>query len=471
MSDSPKGDGETPETAWSLPIAVWQGEIADAKERVSRLRISQGVEVESVGATDQTLSELALTFEELSVAEEELRAQNEELQRTQIAMFTENARHRELFEHAPVAYFVTDAAGVIRDANRAASSLLRCRADRLLNKPLLVFAQDASRRRLRQLLLRLSKDARETPMTTVPVNLISRAGKIMRTEANIATSVDTQGRLVELRWLIVDQTRRLRRERLRRATAKELEQLVAERTSQLEREQELKDQLVATVSHEFRTALSAIGGYAELLELGVRGPLGASQLSDVRRIQRAYQHLSSVVDDLLSYSRLVAGRMPLDVQDIPLTETMHGIADLVRPQAEAKNITLEADAAREDVSIHADGERVRQIVLNMLGNAVKFTPPGGHVCISEKADDRHVHVLVSDTGPGIPEGEAENIFEPFVRLEKASPGTGLGLAISRDLARAMHGDLYVAKTQQTGSCFILSLPRSTALANPATEQG
>ncbi len=409
------------------------------------------------------LDELMLASEELSAAEEELRTQNDRLLEAQGALVEERERYRELFEQAPVAYVVTDIHGVIRSANQAAARLFWCRTDRLHGKPIAVFTQDASRRRLRNALATLGS-TRESIVMTFKVR--DRRGRLKRVEATASVMRDIGGGIAGSRWLILDRTKRARRELARRARAAELESLVTERTSQLREEQQLKDRLVATVSHEFRTGLAAVGGYAELLSLGIRGPLSKEQLADVRRIGEAYTHLARIVDDLLSYSKLTSGTLSLDITELAVLDSVTAMTNLIAPQARAKGVEITLEPADPSLVVHADGERLRQIVLNLLSNAVKFTPRGGRVVVGSRADGDDVCIDVRDNGSGIPADKVDEIFQPFVRLRLTSgeSGTGLGLAISRDLARAMHGDLSVAAAPETGSIFTLRLPRSTRFA-------
>jgi signal transduction histidine kinase len=278
--------------------------------------------------------------------------------------------------------------------------------------------------------------------------------------ATVAATTDYRGVVQELRWLFVDRSRQAEREQVRRADAVELKRLVAERTSALEHEQRLKDQLVATVSHEFRTALSAIGGYAELLAIGVRGALSVEQLEDVGRIRRANHHLVGIVDDLLSYSKLTAGTMAFDVDDMNVSDVMPTALELVAEQARLKRISVQLAPLGENVLVRADSDRVRQIIINLVGNAVKFTGEDGRVEVTVEANDADVRIRVCDTGPGIEPHALESIFQPFIRLQRTVAGTGLGLAISRELARAMKGDLVATSELGVGSCFELRLPRA-----------
>lgn len=459
MAESPKRPGRiTPKTGWALPLAYWQDSVARARERAAGLAPSVA-DAGHAPDDDEALHELLLSLEELQVAEAELHAQNEELQDTRSLIETERVRYAALFARAPAPFIVTDASGTIRQANAAAAALLGCRVERLARKPLAVFTRDASRQRLRSAISAM----RDRDALTVRVNLTTRRHTVVRAEVSIVAIRDLDGDASELLWLFVDETKRLRREARRRREAERLEQLVAERTAQLEHAQELKNLLIATVSHEFRTALSAIGGYAELLETGVRGPLTAVQAADVRRIQRASLHLARLVDDLLNYSRLTRGKLELSSSDIVVGELLRAARELIAPQARERSITVATSATPIGLMVRADAERVRQIVVNLLANAVKFAKIGGAVWAESSATETEVIIEVRDEGPGIPADKLEKIFEPFVRLPSATPttGSGLGLAISRDLARAMQGDLTVTSEIGIGSRFVLRLPRNT----------
>ncbi|MFI5228985.1 MAG: ATP-binding protein [Gemmatimonadales bacterium] len=417
----------------ALPIAVWQAEVERARTRVTQLR---SIATGGIASPTSALEELSVTFEELSVAEEELQAQSDELSRTQLLLAADSERYRELFERAPVAYLITDPRGGVLDSNEAASRLLRCRSDRLVGKPLVVFTQDTSRRRMRAMMRTVADTERSM---TAAITIVNRRGLKRRIEATVAPSRDYRGKVVELRWLLVDRTRQARGDRRRRLRSTELERLVEARTAELAHARAVKDRLVATVSHEIRTGLSAIGGYTEMLEMGLRGSLTAMQAADIRRIHQAYEHMSHVIDDLLGYSTLTAGKIDLDMQDVSVAGAIAVVEELLRARAVTAGVSLEVGAGPPDVAARADPDRLRQVLLNLAGNALKFTPRGGHVLVRCQIDERHVHIAVLDDGAGVPVREREAVFEPFVRLRTTTgaPGTGLGLAISRELARAM----------------------------------
>jgi signal transduction histidine kinase len=233
-----------------------------------------------------------------------------------------------------------------------------------------------------------------------------------------------------------------------------------------------KSDFLAMMSHELRTPLNAIAGYAELLEMGIHGPVTDAQRDALSRIARSQAHLLTLINDVLNFARVDAGRIRYAVQDVRMHETLSGLEPLVAPQMAARRLTFTYEACALDLVAAADADKVRQVVLNLLSNAVKYTPEGGTVRLECDADDKVVRVHVHDTGPGIDAEQLPVIFEPFVQghraLNRPSEGVGLGLAISRDLARGMGGDVTVTTELGVGSTFSVELPRAGAVrARPA----
>jgi signal transduction histidine kinase len=226
---------------------------------------------------------------------------------------------------------------------------------------------------------------------------------------------------------------------------------------------EAKSEFLANMSHELRTPLNAIGGYTDLLAEGVRGPINGMQRADLDRIKRNQQHLLSLINDILNFAKLEAGKVQFDPVEVSMNEALGELEALIAPQLEQSQLRYHYLCCDPTYTAHTDPERLQQILLNLLSNAIKFTPPGGKVTVvCEVAGDR-MNVHVRDTGIGIPADKLEQIFEPFVQVasgrNSGRVGTGLGLAISRDLARAMGGDLTAKSKMGTGSTFTLSLPR------------
>ena len=239
----------------------------------------------------------------------------------------------------------------------------------------------------------------------------------------------------------------------------------AERAARAEAEEanRAKMEFLATMSHELRTPLNAIGGYADLLHMGVRGPVNSEQRHDLERIQRSQQHLLSLINDVLNFAKLEAGKVEIRLSSVGVRETLDAMDPLIAPQIDAKRLTFESVAPDVTVCAIADEDKLRQVLLNLLSNAIKFTPEGGRITMACTYDAEIVRISIQDTGIGIGGEDLERIFDPFVQLERrltnVVAGTGLGLAISRDLARAMGGDVTVVSAPNQGSSFTVHLQR------------
>jgi signal transduction histidine kinase len=257
--------------------------------------------------------------------------------------------------------------------------------------------------------------------------------------------------------LAVDNAR-LRREAIEARQDAAAAQAAAEAASRA------KSEFLAVMSHELRTPLNTITGYVDLIEMGLHGPVTPEQRSDLERIQRSQRHLTGLINGVLNYSRLEAGALYYDVQDVALDEVLATCEALIAPQLSARRLTMAFDGCDPALKVRADADKLKQIVLNLLSNAVKFTEPGGRITLACMPRQDTVAITVGDTGRGIAANQLERIFEPFVqvdsRLVRTQEGVGLGLAISRDLARGMGGDLAAESTPGVGSTFTLLLPRA-----------
>ena len=225
-----------------------------------------------------------------------------------------------------------------------------------------------------------------------------------------------------------------------------------------------KSKFLATMSHELRTPLNAIAGYAQLLSLGVRGPITEAQKDDIERINRSQRHLLSLINDILNFAKIEAGHVDVAAAPMGLGGVVDSLKEFVEPQLQAKDLHFTIAPDIPEAEVCGDPDKVRQILINLLSNAIKFTPDGGHISLDCEEDDKMIYIIVRDDGAGIPTGKLDAIFEPFVQVSRdyASPqqGTGLGLSISRDLARRMGGDLTAESEYGQGSKFTLALPRA-----------
>ena len=233
--------------------------------------------------------------------------------------------------------------------------------------------------------------------------------------------------------------------------------------TEAERASRAKSDFLAMMSHELRTPLNAIAGYAELIELGLRGPVTDAQVVDLHKIRHNQRHLLGLINSVLSFARLDAGRVLYDVVNVPAAASLRAVESLIEPMLRERQLEYRLTTCDAAVTVRADSEKLQQILLNLLGNAAKFTADGGRITVSCVVEPRQVHMRVSDTGVGIPTELFERIFEPFVQadrsLKTSKEGVGLGLAISRELARGMGGELAVESAIGSGSTFTLTLPR------------
>jgi signal transduction histidine kinase len=264
-----------------------------------------------------------------------------------------------------------------------------------------------------------------------------------------------------------------------------------ERAAQLDRERlaraeaeaasQAKSEFLAVMSHELRTPLNAVIGYAELLDLGIAGSLTPEQRQQVSRIRASGRHLLGLVNEVLDLAKVEAGRLSLQHGIASSAHTVDAALSLIQPIGEARGITVDTRRlSAGDAMYEGDEDRVRQILVNLLTNALKFTAAGGQVSVQwgvTAAPDRDarlhgpgpwVLVRIEDTGIGIPSNQIAAIFDPFTQVEgghtRPSDGSGLGLTISRRLARLMKGDLTVRSEVGKGSCFTLWLPEASAAA-------
>jgi len=229
---------------------------------------------------------------------------------------------------------------------------------------------------------------------------------------------------------------------------------------ELELASEHKSQFLANMSHELRTPLNAIIGFSEVLQAQMFGELNERQLAYVDDVLEAGKHLLSLINDVLDLAKIEAGRMDLELSQVAIPDVLRGAVSLYGERASREGVELSLATEPEEITITADERRVRQVVLNLVSNAVKFTPHDGRVDISAQVEDGHVEVAVADTGPGIPPDDLETIFEEFEQTTagKQTEGTGLGLPLSRKLVELHGGRLWAESEPGRGSTFRFTLP-------------
>jgi PAS domain S-box-containing protein len=235
-----------------------------------------------------------------------------------------------------------------------------------------------------------------------------------------------------------------------------------------------KSDFLAAMSHELRTPIGAMSGYAELLAEGIFGDVSPTQRDQLHRIRTVGRHLLTIVEEILTFARIEAGAEQLHISELDAVALAEEAMMVVEPLAARKGLQIHRRLPSQPVPMHTDQVKVRQILINLLGNAVKFTESGSIAMevsqIAAGTEECTIRFRVTDTGSGIPDDDLGRIFEPFVQLDRGAgrvqEGTGLGLSVSRQLARLMRGDLTAASEVGIGTVFTMTLP----VVTPPLEQ-
>src|SRR6266853_2086241 len=241
---------------------------------------------------------------------------------------------------------------------------------------------------------------------------------------------------------------------------------------EVERASKFKDQFLSTMSHELRTPLNAVLGFSDLLADERYGSLNDRQKRYVNNIHTGGQHLLKLISDILDLSKIEAGRMDLAIQEVPIESAVEDVLSTLKPLAEKKSQIL-SQSSQGHLIVRADITRLKQMLMNLAGNAIKFTPEGGRIELAACETNGQIRVEVRDTGPGIPPEEQNQIFQAFYRLRQsgaAIEGTGLGLAITQRLAELHGGTLRLESQPGQGSCFYFSLPVGAPLRHSRPQE-
>lgn len=254
---------------------------------------------------------------------------------------------------------------------------------------------------------------------------------------------------------------------------KQAHEMLIRAKEEAERAMRFKDQFLSTMSHELRTPLNAILGFSELITDERYGTLNQRQHRYIDHIHSSGRHLLQLINDILDLSKIEAGRLELAPEVVRVGRALGEVVSVLGPLAARKSQTL-SEHADPNLYVRADATRLRQILLNLAGNAIKFTPEGGRVQLEAVLEDSQVRIQVRDTGPGIPPEEQERIFQAFYRQQNLGTpveGTGLGLAIAQRLVELHGGRLCLESRLGQGSCFYFSLPQATEVVNIAERRG
>ncbi|KAM3093724.1 ATP-binding protein [Phormidesmis sp. 146-35] len=413
----------------------------------------KAVSEDSVGQSSLLgyLAALSTALEELRAAEGVLYQQNEHLNHVRETLETEYHRYQNLFEFAPDAYLITDIYGKIQEANQAASELFSLNSKCLVGKVLESFVRGDYQQAFRSLLLQLQTVDRiqEWEIKLITNNQISFDAAL-----TISVVKDCQNCPIALRWLARNITARKQMEQqLQQMQLQNLELVEADR---------LKSQFIATISHELRTPMNAILGFSNLLLRQFHHRFEPQHLRMIERIFQNGQHLLTLIEDILDFSKLRSRQLELHLESFDLCELVTTLVEDLKPRKNQKNIQIQVHLPQE-LEIVNDRKRVRQILANLLSNAIKFTDQGWVTIEVEVWRDDRVAIAVRDTGIGIADQDLKSIFQEFRQINQTATrcqgGTGLGLAITKALTDLMEGEISVASQLRQGSTFLVELPR------------
>nr|WP_199308858.1 ATP-binding protein [Nodosilinea sp. FACHB-13] len=409
---------------------------------------------ESQQLTTALLEELGLAVEELHIAEEELLAQNEQLAAANYIAEAERQRYQDLFNFAPDGYLVTDMNGVVQEANHAAVALLNLEQPYLIGKPLVSHVPPAERVSFRTLLNQIVTSHR---IEGWELTIQRRKAATITVSTTVEIVKDIEGNGVGLRWQMRDISDRKKAEAtLRQLQVENLELLEADR---------LRAQLLATVSHELKTPMNAILGFSQVLMAQFDPQRDSKTVRMVQRIFHNGQHLLGMIEDMLNFLRLRADQVELKLERFDLTDLIVTTIDELGTLADQKALTLEANLPDRPVVVVNDRNRLRQILTNLISNAIKFTDAGRIVVSLDALPADRLLLQVKDTGCGISRDDQPHIFQEFWQVHdarSAAKGTGLGLAIVYALVQVMQGTITVNSELDRGSEFTIELPQSVS---------
>ncbi|MBE9180865.1 PAS domain-containing sensor histidine kinase [Oculatella sp. LEGE 06141] len=389
------------------------------------------------------INEFANALEELQTAIEGLCQANNELNVSQQAVARERRHYKELFERAPDAYVVTDVAGIIQDANHAATELLNVERRFLLGKPLIVFIAADYRTAFREQLNYLST-ARRLP--DWEVDLQRRDGQRVPVAIAISDISDMQGMVTGYRCLIRDLTERKQAEALQQEleTEKELN--------------ELTSRFIQTASHEFRTPLTIISMAVDLLERHNELPF-QDQQRHLQRIRISVKRMAQLLDKVFMFNQADAGYLQFQPQIIDVRLFCQDVLELYAPSLET-GTWIQFEAIGECGLVCLDPNLLQQILNNLLSNALKYSPHNSVVCLKLTCQSDRLMIQVQDNGIGIPEDDQLWLMQPFHRAKNVDgiPGTGMGLAIVQKAVELHGGTIKVESQLDVGTTFTVTLP-------------
>jgi PAS domain S-box-containing protein len=378
------------------------------------------------------------------------------------------ARYRDLFDRAPIAFEEADCEGVVRRFNQAVCGLLKCSPDQLMGRHAWDFVapdqQDAFRTAM------LNSMATSVDRSPFFCDYILEDGSGITVEIRESLVRNNRGETTGMVRSLLDVTER----NLAEVAARKVAQYAMElrnKNEQLARAleaarsaTEAKSRFLASVSHELRTPLNGIIGFSELMYDSKLGPVSEEHKEVLGDILTSARHLLQLINDVLDLSKVEAGKMEFRPEPARLETLVHEVCDVMRPLAEKKGIVLSVQTAA-NLTVVIDPSKFKQILYNYVSNAVKFTPEGGKVAVRvTREESSSFRLEVEDTGIGVEPQQIARLFQEFQQLpnnRNAGQGTGLGLALTRHIVEAQGGSVAVRSVPGSGSVFSAVLPLVT----------
>jgi len=421
------------------------------------------VNADPVDGETLSLEVMQKTLHELEVHQIELALQNEELRRTKLELEVSRERYVDLYDLAPVGYCTVNAAGLIREVNFAAASMLGVVRSDLVNRPISRFIAQADVDIYHQChqQLQASRDPQSCEL-----RMVKHDGFQFWVQLSTTMARDAAGEWMQR--LILNDISEMKRfdQALQEKNAElELARQVADKANQA------KSEFLSSMSHELRSPLNAILGFAQLLESGTPLPTAAQQ-NKIDQILRGGWYLLSLINDILDLSLIESNQLALDLQPLSLAEVLLDCQQMVELQASSSAIRLSFPTFTSPCLVIADATRLKQVIVNLISNAIKYNRAGGSVTVSVSTPvAAKLRLSVHDTGEGLSSEKLCQLFQPFNRLgqdQSGIEGTGIGLVVSRRLTELMGGTIGVQSTVGVGSVFWIELSQAVALGVAAS---